>query len=157
MKQNMDKYFNKAFSYMENKKYKKALKLFLHISKLGNNSADLNIGYLYDKLGKRKKAKLYYKKYIKYTQDTSAMINLGIIYKEEYNFKKAKKWFKKALELNDGDAAFELAKIYLCEAKLNKAKKYLEIVINSNTSCESSIEDAKYFLFKLKKFKNEIC
>lgn len=149
MHYNINKEFKKASKYLDKDMLQKALKIFKKLYKKGLVDAGLNIGYIYDKLKKNKKAKKWYKKLIKDSQDTSAMINLGILYKEKYNIKKAKKYFLKASKLGDGDASLEMAKIYLCEAEIKKAKKYLLDTIHSKNVCSDSIESAKIYLSKI--------
>jgi len=145
----INKDFLKASNYLESKQYKKALSLFLALHSSGIKDGDLNIGYIYEKQGKVKKAKKWYKKMARKYQDTGAMINLALLYRDEYRLKEAKKWFKFASDLNDGDASLELAKLYLSGAKIEKAKKYFEITLNSHDLCESSINDAKKYLKRL--------
>jgi len=153
---NSIKLFKKASHYLDNKDYNKALKLFKKIYNNGDNEAGVNIGYIYDKIGKKRKAIKWYKKLLKEQNDTTVMINLGILYKEQYKLKKAKRCFKKASKIGDGDASLELAKIYLCEAKLHKLKKYLLLAKDSLNSCESSRLEAKQYLKRLLKFEKKI-
>ena len=148
--------FKKASYYLDNKEFNKALKLFKKIYKNGEYESGLNIGYIYDKIGKKREAIKWYKKLLKEKNDTAVMINLGISYKEQYKYKKAKRCFKRASKMGDGDASLELAKMYLCEVKLKKAKKYLLMVKDSLNSCESSRLEAKQYLKRLLKFENNI-
>ena len=148
---NIDSFFKKASLFLESNNFKKALKLFKKSYANGFSEAGLNIGYIYDKMGKKKKAIKWYKKLLKRQQDTNVMLNLAILYKESYKIKKAKKYLKKALKLGDGDASLELAKIYLCEAKIKKAEKYLKLVINNSNSCDDSKEEAEKLIKRLEK------
>jgi len=151
-----DKDFIKASSYLEENKLKKALNIFLKIYKRGSVDSGLNIGYIYEKMDQRKKAKKIYKELIRKQKDTSAMINLAILYKEKSNIKKAKKYLKKASKLDDGDASFELAKIYLCEARIKKSIKYFYVTIDSQNVCEENIELAKKYISKINNYCNKI-
>ena len=148
---NRKKKFKKASDFLEKGKMKKALKLFLMLSKEGDSYVDLNIAYIYERIGKAKKAKKLYKKLINETKDTNAMVNLGILYRENYENRKAKKWFLQAVLLNDGDAAFELGKIFLCEANLKESLKYFDIAMKSEYVCKLTIEEAKNLYEKIKK------
>lgn len=150
MKYKTSKHFVKASEYLNQGKLRKALKIFKELEKNGLNCG-LNIGYIYEKLGKRQKAKKRYKKVIRKYQDTGAMTNMGIMYKESYRFKKSKKYFLMASKLGDGDASMELAKLYLCEAKIGKARKYLIATIQSNNVCEDYIDLAKKYLLRINK------
>lgn len=153
-KDKLDKDFIEASKLLDNGNYKKALKLFLKLYKHGHKDIYLNIGYIYEKLNKIKKAKYWYKKGISKNKDFTCMTNLAILYREEYKFKKAKKWFLEALSLNDVDAGLELAKLYLSEAKINKAKEYLSKVLDGipyeNVTLES-VNIAKKLMYRLDK------
>lgn len=153
-KDKLDKDFEKASKLLDNDNYKKALKFFLKSYKHGYTDRALNIGYTYEKIGKKKQAKYWYKKGISKSKDLACMSNLAILYKEEHKIKKAKKWFLKALRLNDIDAGLELAKIYLQEAKINKAKEYLSKVLDGipyENVTLASMNTAKKLMYRLNK------
>jgi len=126
--------FDVASKYLDNGKYKKALKLFLKIEKKYAENVAFDIAYTYAKLayvsGKEYKQKeiKWYKVAIK-NGSCDANTNLAICYQDIKKLKKAKKYFKKAIKCGDNDASLDLALIYLTEFKIEKAKKYLNIVL----------------------------
>jgi len=159
MNKKAEKYFIKADKYLENNKLKKALKYFLKAEFKEKGYCSLNVGYTYDRLAwrvgnkYRKKARLWYKYTIK-NNDITGYSNLGCMYREAYKFKKAKKMFKKAIKKGDNEVAYELAKLYLLEGKINKAIKLLKIFKGDRlllSISEGGQEDALELLKKIEK------
>ncbi|MCW8930771.1 MAG: sel1 repeat family protein [Gammaproteobacteria bacterium] len=80
---------------------------------------------------------------------TSALLNIGISYRIKGDIKKAKYWFEKSLSNEDGEAALQLAKLYMVSDKENdKIKKYLNIAINNPNMTDDSLTEAKELLIK---------
>lgn len=133
---------------------KKALKLFAMAAEQGDLSALVRLGFAYD-LGigvskNKKKALQFYKQAARHG-DEFAMSNIGTIYRDWSNFRRARFWFLKAFEKGNGDAALELAKLYLCrksQGDIARALKYLHLAVRSKSITYGSIEEAKAFLEK---------
>jgi TPR repeat protein len=77
--------------------------------------------------------------------------NIGCIWRDRNRPSVAIKWFKRAIELGDGDANLNVAKIYLRDAK-NKAKalRYLHDTIRAPYVTDGSIEEARRLLRQMK-------
>jgi uncharacterized protein len=93
-----------------------AFRLMRSAVQLGDSSAMLSLGYLYDcGIGIRKNRDLamhWYKKAYR-RGDSSAANNIGTIYRDEQKYRLALAWFEKAIALGDADANLEIAKLYL--------------------------------------------
>jgi len=151
---NYKKLHKQAIQYLDNKQYKKALKLFYKLEKSRKNSTSFDIGYIYSELSYKYKLKeqKWLKKAIK--SDSTAITNLAISYLESHKIKKAKKYFKKAILYNDIDACLDLAKIYLSEGKIKKALFYLTKIEEAKSYTdvtEDSKEKAMAILCRLRK------
>ena len=88
-----------------------------------------NIAIKYHKEGNTKKAKKYYKKYLKLDKNNSKVLkNLVNIYLyRETNYKKAIKYFEESLKYDDNPAIhYELSQIYLLLGKYKKGWKEYE-------------------------------
>ena len=76
--------------------------------------------------------------------------NIGITYRHLGEIAKSKEWFLKALEKGDDDAALELAKLYMVsEKEVETVRHYLNQAINSDSVCESTVEEATALLAAL--------
>lgn len=75
---------------------------------------------------------------------TSSLINLGITYRNCGDVENAKRWFEKSWEAGDGEAALELAKLYIeINDDMVNAKKYLDAAMSSDNLTENSIEEVR--------------
>jgi len=144
--------FDKANEEWDAGNTRRAFKLLSMAVEQGDLSALLNLGYFYDHgIGvakNEKKALQLYKRAARHG-DTAAMSNIGTVYRDWGNFRRARFWFVKAFENGDGDAALELAKIYLkrnAREDITRASKYLHLVIGSESVTEASVEEAEFLL-----------
>ena len=144
--------FDQANREWDAGKAKQAFKLFLLAAKQGETNALNSIGYFFDKgIGVPKntnKALVWYKKAAR-AGDTLAYANIGIVYRNRRNLERARFWFLKAIKSGDGEAALELAKVYLkrqSPSDFVRAKQYLHMALNSQSICESAIDEAKALL-----------
>ncbi|WP_289241632.1 tetratricopeptide repeat protein [Delftia sp.] len=126
--------------------YKKALKLFLESAISGDVDSMVMLGVMY---GSGKGIEIDFKKSIEWDEKAvaagsiSALLNLGITYRTIGDLVKAKHWFEKSLNTGDVEAALHLAKMYMIsELEVDRAKKYLEIVINSKDALEITKAEA---------------
>jgi TPR repeat protein len=109
------KLFIEAEQHEEKGDFKNAFRCFLKAAQLGDSSCQVNVGNLYaDGKGVKKdfkKAAYWYKMAIKNGERCGAT-NLAIEYRKAHRLRAAVIWFKKAIEMSDGEACVELAKIY---------------------------------------------
>jgi TPR repeat protein len=110
-----------------------AFRLFLAAAKLGEVTAQLNLGYFYDiGLGiakNRNKALEWYER--AYHQGHgSAASNIGTIFRDEGDDGEALKWFRRAVKRHDAEANLEIAKLYLRRENQDaKALPYLNALL----------------------------
>lgn len=77
----------------------------------------------------------------------TSLSNLAISYRTSGNIREAKKWFEKAVVVGDGDAALDLAKLYMVSDKeRQKIVELLQKVIHSDNVCGDSIDEARAYL-----------
>ena len=80
----------------------------------------------------------------------SSFINLGIAYRAKGDLRAAKAWFQKAFDVGDGEAALELAKLYLVsELETERVRQYLESAVAMGNLCEQSEEEVQSLLREL--------
>jgi TPR repeat protein len=121
---------SRAHQQWDLKQLRSAFRLFLAAAKLGDVTAQLNLGYFYD-VGvgvsrNRNKAVAWYKQAYRQGHGSAAS-NLGTIFRDEGDDGEALKWFKRAIEHRDFEANLEIAKIYLRrENQAAKAVPYLK-------------------------------
>ena len=140
-----------------------ALELFRLAAEKGEIDAFNSIGYFYDHgIGvaqDRDKAFFWYKKAARHGAIVSYK-NIGLCYKEKGNIKRAKIWLRKALfahetpkrKLLDGEAAYELAKIYL-ENRTARSKKhciyYLKLALTTDNITDDSREKVELLIMAI--------
>jgi phosphohistidine phosphatase len=134
-------------------KYRRAFKLFHRLAKRGNSAAMTRLALLYDRgCG----VKYNWAKIIKWetkvaeTGDSAGMFNLGVTYRRAGDVRRAKKWLGKALQAGDGEAALEMAKMYLIsELEHDRVKHYLHRALETGCLCEASREEIQRLLEEL--------
>jgi TPR repeat protein len=121
---------SRAHQQWDLKQLRSSFRLFLAAAKLGDVTAQLNLGYFYDVgigVGRnRSKAIAWYKQAYRQGHGSAAS-NLGTIFRDEGDNGEALRWFKRAIEHRDFEANLEIAKIYLKrENQAAKAIPYLK-------------------------------
>ena len=147
--------FDRANEEWDAGNLKEAFSLFGEAAHQGEIYAFNSIGYFFDSgLGLTAnfdKALFWYKKAAR-AGDVLAWSNIGILYLNHGNERQAKYWLAKAVGNGDGDAALELARMFL-RKKSNKGlaigKEYLEAAIRSESVTECSRDEAKNLLSSL--------
>ncbi|MDH5764329.1 MAG: sel1 repeat family protein [Nitrospinota bacterium] len=128
-----EKLFINADKEWDKGNLKVAFKLFFESAKEGHEGSQNSLGVFYEcGLGIKKnpkKALYWYKKAAKKGSEP-AMSNIAVYYFKRGNPTRAKFWYKRAIKAGDGNAALEMAKVYL-SSKPNKhntkcAVKYLK-------------------------------
>lgn len=144
----------RADQQMEEGKLGSAFKLFLKAAKLGDSSAQNNLGYLYSE-GKgvkqsNEEAEYWYRKAYR-RQSTSAAHNLGILFRDSGDPKKALKWFERAVKLGSWDSNLDLAKIYIERNEPVKAAEHLRRTLEGPAIevPEESVDEARRLLEQL--------
>jgi TPR repeat protein len=108
--------FVEAYRYEEKRDFKNAFKCLSTAARLGHTGSQINLGNFYSwGKGVRKNAKdaAYWYRQAYKNGDSTGAFNLAIDKRNEGNTRAAVIWFKKALEMKYGEAAVELAKIYM--------------------------------------------
>lgn len=148
--QNSNEIFRRADAAWERGQNKAALKLFLQAARLGNASAQHNVGYFYDEgIGTKKnlgRALSWYKKAWRNDRQTGTSINIAKLYEAKGQSHLAVVWWKKAVAENDGDAALGLAKFYLHRATARdteRARSLLMLVKAARATDDARREAAK--------------
>ncbi len=149
-----DSLFDKACDEYDKGNYQEAFKIFLEASENGDRYSMERLAVMY---GEGEGTESDVDKSINWDMkaielgSVVSMGNLASTYKNIGNLVDAKKWLMKAIDAGDGDAALELAKIYASEeSDTSVVKKYLDIVVNSDNVCESSVDEAKSLLKTLR-------
>jgi len=144
-----DDLFSKACDEWDSGNLTVAFNLFLTAAKCDQHSSMLNLAVFYDQgYGTEKDAKKAFYWYRKAASkgDSAACSNIANNYRKAGNIRKAKFWLKKALTLqDDGDAALELAQLYLMikrKDNYTKALVYLAKAIDSKFISDDSYEEA---------------
>jgi TPR repeat protein len=144
--------FDQANEEWEAGNLSKAFSLFNAAASGGDLYAFNSIGYFFDcGLGLTPnfdKALFWYKKAAR-VGDVCAYSNIGLLYLKCGNERQAKFWLAKAISEDDGDAALEMAKIFLrIKSKKNVALAvmYLQAAIRSKSTSEASREEANHLL-----------
>ena len=156
---NSNEKFKLAKSYLEQKEYVKAEKIYLELAKKKDVHAIYNLGYLYMEQGKIIEGEKYYKMAADMGYD-DAMFNLAMFYDRQKNYDKEKFYLEKLAAKNQNDAIFQLAIIYRQEGNYQKADEFYkrllkekyqesEVFYNLGISCyyQKKYDEAeKYFL-----------
>ena len=141
-----DTLFDKGSDALDIENYLLALEYFSKSSDLGSASAMNNLGYMHSSgLGTAVDFSIstaWHMKAIEHGDDSS-FSNIAINYRCLGDIRQSRKWFEKALCVGDADAALELAKLYMISDKETETvRHYLNIVVNNDQCCESSIEES---------------
>lgn len=138
--------------------YKSGFRLLLRAAKLGDEGAQISLGYTYDVgLGVRRnrKAAMYWHMKAYRKGHGIAAANIGTIYRDEGNYAKAIQWFQRAARLGDIDANLDVAKIYLDRSNdRDKAIRCLQKVLKGKPPIgvgEDTQEEARQLLRKIKR------
>ena len=125
-RKNDQSHFTLASSAWDRGRVKDAYRLFLAGANSGDESCQLNLGYLFDEgIGTRKnktKAIYWYRKAYKHG-NSAAATNMGILYREKKQNARAVQWFRQAIALKDNDALYELGNHYRFGLGLRKNKR----------------------------------
>jgi TPR repeat protein len=145
--------FKRANSAWERGQDRRAFTEFLKAARLGDPSAQHNLGYFYDEgIGTKRnfgRALLWYLKAWRAHGQTDTCINIAQLYAARRKVRNAVLWWNKAIRLGDGDAALDLAKFYLArESKADKkrARALLRKVLAARHVTEDALDAATELL-----------
>jgi TPR repeat protein len=128
-----------------------AFRLFLKAAEDGDASAMSRLALMYgdgEGVDYDLAKSIYWDKKAIAAGNLSSLSNLAITYRTLGDIRKARHYFDEAIQSGDGDAALELAKLYMVSDKEKQKQKQkvmelLRIVLNSKSVCISSVEEAK--------------
>jgi tetratricopeptide (TPR) repeat protein len=130
---------NLAQLYFESANTNKSLELFEKLLQITPNDQEiyLALAKIYQRSAEYQKAVHYYKKYLFYTSDDQASLNMAISYFELEKYPEAKSVLEslknKGREIG-APASYYLCKIFHKQAKLIKAREYIERCIDLNSN-----------------------
>lgn len=145
----------KAHDKLEEGDEKEAFRLFRKAVAEGDESAQHGLAYCYDVgIGTRKnfsKALYWYKKSWRSSgyRATHSCSNIAILYKERGRRDLAIYWMKLGIDGGDGEAALELAKLYLERSNRNRALAVLQKAVHMTRFTEDGREETLALLKSL--------
>ncbi len=149
--------FNQADEAYDCGNFKEAFSLFRKSAENGNYHAMSRLACMYSD-GEGTECNVdesiaWDLKAIKSGSDIS-QLNLAITYRTLGDIKESKKWFEKAVNAGDGEAALQLAKLYMVSDKETATvRKYLTTAIESDDLFDDSLEEAGKLLSGLNQIK----
>jgi uncharacterized protein len=145
--------FARASNLYDEGRYEEAFQQFLSLANQGDIDSMTRVASMY---GDGRGVSYSFQESINWDMkaaeagDEVAMFNLGISYRNKGDTRNAKRWFEKALAAGDGDAALELAKMFLIsELEIDRVRGYLREALADPCICEASREEAKRLLQEL--------
>jgi TPR repeat protein len=135
-----DGWHRKTHELWDQGHYRLAFRRFLAAAKRGDLTAQLNLGYFYDRgIGVLRKqfVALHWYKRAYHQGHCGGANNVGTIYREWGEFQKALMWFERAVSLGDTGANWEIAKIYFRRRRdIPKTILYLKRVVQAKSGIE---------------------
>lgn len=145
-----DDLFERASTEYEGGDFKKAFSLFLNAAEGGSVDAMERLASMYgagEGTGLDFEKSIYWDKKAVDNGSILSLLNLGITYRSVGDIRLSKSWFEKALAAGDGEAALQLAKLYMVsEKEAGIVVGLLNAAIDSKTLCDASLEEASKFL-----------
>ncbi|WP_417311561.1 tetratricopeptide repeat protein [Ectopseudomonas khazarica] len=133
-----------------------AFELFSEGARQGLDGCMLDLGYFYDEgvgIAIDKNQAMYWYKKAYRLGNSSAASNIAILYREQGCFNLTAQWFKRAIQLSDGDAEVELAKLLISGKGVRKsfsvAKVHLLNALASNHITPAGKQEAEELLCKV--------
>ncbi len=127
-----------------------AFRLMLAAAKLGNTSAQINLGnYYYDDRGVRRNrsAALYWFRRAHKRGYSTAAHNIGVVWRKEGNQRRSLYWFSRAVKLGDDESNLDIGEHFLhYEKNPRKAILYFKRVKPTGWVSEAGLEEAKQLL-----------
>lgn len=148
-----DELFNKANEAYEHGDYTLAFELFEKAALLGDVSAMERLAVLYDTgegVQVDSDKSIYWDSQAISHGSVVSLFNLAETYRKLGNTREAKKCYEECLKHDDGEAALQLAKMYLVsEKECETVKMYLNMAMTSGNAFDSTLEEARILLGEL--------
>jgi uncharacterized protein len=149
-----DTLFKEADDLFEKGEHVEAFELFRMLAECGDSSAMTRLAVIYfcgEGVEKNIDESIKWDIRAIEAGDIAAMTNLAITYASLREFRKARHWFERAVEMGDGDAAFDLAKLLdVSEFERTRVKGLLLDVISAKLcSTPYTVELAEAFITEL--------
>lgn len=149
----MDKHEEQALDHYWKSEYAEALPLFIQAAEAGHADAMMMLAHLHDDgLGVAPDWERSYE----WAQraiaagSVTAWMNLGVSHRRRGEIRAARDCFQAAMERGDGDAALELANLYLVsDLEIPRVVKLLQVVLDSANVTLESREQAQALLLEL--------
>lgn len=139
----------------ENGKMGAAFRLMLAAAKLGNPSAQINVGNYYDDgrgVRRNRSAALYWFKRAYRRRDSTAAHNIGCVWRREGKSLRSLYWFFRAVKLGDEESNLDIGKHFLQNEKNpRKAMVYFKRVRPTGWVSEAGVEEAAKLLKEAKR------
>lgn len=130
-------------------------RLMLAAAKLGNSSAQINVGNYYDDgrgVQRNRSAALYWFKRAYRRRDSTAAHNIGCVWRREGKPLRSLYWFSRAVELGDEESNLDIGKHFLHNEKNpRKAIVYFKRVRPTGWVSEAGAEAAARLLKEAKR------
>jgi Sel1 repeat-containing protein len=130
-------------------------RLMLAAAKLGNSSAQINVGNYYDDgrgVQRNRSAALYWFKRAYRRRDSTAAHNIGCVWRREGKPLRSLYWFSRAVELGDEESNLDIGKHFLHNEKNpRKAIVYFKRVRPTGWVSEAGAEEAARLLKEAKR------
>ena len=134
----------------EQGKMRAAFRLMLASAKLGNVSAQVNVGNYYDDgrgVRRNRLAALHWFKKAYRRGYSSAAHNIGVVYRKEGKAHRSLYWFSRSVQLGDAESNLEIGKHFLhSENDPRKAIVYFKRVKPTRWVSQAGYEEATRFL-----------
>jgi TPR repeat protein len=139
----------------EKGKMRAAFRLMLAAAKLGNPSAQINVGNYYDDgrgVRRNRSAALYWFKRAYRRRDSTAAHNIGCVWRREGKPLRSLYWFSRAVKLGDEESNLDIGKHFLQNEKNpRKAMVYFKRVRPTGWVSEAGLEEAAKLLKEAKR------
>jgi len=127
----------------------------LAAAKLGNSSAQINVGNYYDDgrgVQRNRSAALYWFKRAYRRRDSTAAHNIGCVWRREGKLLRSVYWFSRAVKLGDEESNLDIGKHFLHNEKNpRKAIVYFKRVRPTGWVSEAGAEEAAKLLKEAKR------
>lgn len=139
----------------EQGKMRAAFRLMLAATKLGNTSAQINVGNYYDDgqgVRRNRPAALHWFKRAYRRGDSTAAHNIGVVWRKEGKPRRSLYWFSRAVQLGDDESNLDIGKHFLHKANNpQKAIVYFKRVRPTGWVSQAGVEEAATLLREAKR------
>ena len=141
------KLFEEANTLYDQGNLESAFQLFLKAAELGDSSSMNRLACMYadgEGISRDIDKSIYWDQKAAELGNTSSLLNLAITYRTVGDMVSAKSWFERAIEFGDGEAALQLAKMYMVSTKEQSTiNQLLSLSLKLGSLCEESEEEVE--------------